>query len=203
MITTLIFNLDGILIDLCKIHKKVFCEALLRIGGLSVSTYCYDNYLEGLPTRTKLQKIGINGRTAIDVEDLKQNLTLEEIKKIQEDIQLREILLELSNDFDLFCVSDSINKTTEIVLKNLNIIDLFQAYYGNDNVFCSKPSPEIYLKCMVQTPAMPENTLGIESSLVGQETVKNVGCHGLILKNREELTLETIMKIIEEIEREE
>lgn len=199
MITTLIFNLDGVLIDLCKIHKKVFCEALLRVGGVSLGSYCYDKYLEGLPTRTKLQKIGILGRAAIDVEDLKQQLTIKEFEKIQEDIELRDILLQLSSDFDLFCASNSIQKTTEIVLQNLNIIDLFQGFYGNDNVFCSKPSPEMYLKCMVQTPAMPEDTLAIENGLIGEETIKNTGCHGLIIKNRAELTLENIYKKMDEI----
>lgn len=201
MIASIIFDLDGVLIDLCDIHKKVFQKALLIAAGISIEDKFHDESLNGLPTRVKLDKIGIVGRTAIDVANLKQELTVKELENIQEDVELREILLDLSDGFDLYCASNSIRATVEKVLTKLNIIDLFEAYYGNDDVFMAKPSPEMYLKCMVQTPCMRTETLVIEDSLIGEETIKNAGCHGLIIKNRKELTFDRIMDRINEIEK--
>ncbi len=200
MITTLIFDLDGILIDLCDFHRRIFQKACVVGAGLSIENEYHDKWLNGLPTRTKIEKIGIAGRPAVEVARLKQQYTLEELQNIQPDLVLRSILENLHDQYNVFCASNSLRETVKLVLEKLGVIDLFDGYYGNDDVFHAKPSPEMYLKCMVQAPARPRQTLAIEDSEIGRETIKNVGCHGLILKNRKELRLDTILSRIEEVE---
>src|SRR4051812_8009641 len=96
MITTLIFDLDGILIDLCDLHKRVFLDALLKGAGIKIDDGYHDRELNALPTRLKLEKIGVVGRIAIDVARIKQELTLKELENIQPDDDLKDILNELN-----------------------------------------------------------------------------------------------------------
>jgi HAD superfamily hydrolase (TIGR01509 family) len=200
MISTIIFDLDGVLIDLCDLHKKCFQEALLIGAGLKITDEYHDRELNGLPTRVKLQKIGTQGPVAIRVSDLKQDLTLKELQNLKPDEELINIIEELSLQYNLFCVSNSLFQTVDLVLKRLDIAQYFEKYFGNDSFFCAKPSPEGYYKCMTIIGSKLDETLAIEDSKIGEETIKNAGCHGLIIKNRAELTFDRIYNRISEIE---
>jgi beta-phosphoglucomutase len=200
MINTIIFDLDGVLCDLCELHKKCFQEALKRIAGLEISDEYHEEHLNGLPTSIKLQKLGVSGRLAIDVANFKQELTLSKLEQLEEDIDLQETIANLAESYNIFCASNSIRKTVELVLTRLGVIKYFDGYFGNDDVFMAKPSPELYYKCMVRAGAKLDETLVIEDSPVGEQTIKNAEVHGLIIKDRTELTLDRVENRIKEID---
>jgi beta-phosphoglucomutase len=201
MITTLIFDLDGVIIDLCDTHRDCFKQALKIVVGLDITDKYHDEHLNGLPTKTKLAKLGISSDNSARVSKLKQELTLKELEKIQEDKDLQETLIELNDSYNLFCASNSLHSTIEFTLKNLGVIHLFDTFFGNDDVFSAKPSPELYYKCMVKLGATADETLVIEDSPIGEQTIKNAGVYGLMIKNRKELTLDNIFNKIKEIEK--
>lgn len=202
MVTCIIFDLDGVLIDLCDTHKECFQKALFVAAGIKIDDEYHNKFLNGLPTKVKLTKLGIFPKYAEKVLELKQQYTLEALKDIKKDEELSNILWELSLYFNLYCASNSLHETVKLTLEKLGIISYFEEIYGNDSVLWSKPSPEMYYRCMVDCGAKTKETLAIEDSSIGEATIKNAGCHGLIIKNRAELTLERINKKIEEIENE-
>lgn len=200
MITTIIFDMDGVLIDLCQLHRDTFKRALFTHIGLDISDEYHDKHLNGLPTKIKLKKIGISGETALYISHLKQKFTLEALENITIDNDLNNTLWELSKEYSVFCASNSVRQTVEKVLNKLEITKYFTNFFGNDDVFYNKPSPEMYYKCMVNVGARPSQTLAIEDSEIGEQTIKNSGVHGLIVKNRSEVILDRIYNKIKEIE---
>jgi HAD superfamily hydrolase (TIGR01509 family) len=200
MITAIIADLDGVIIDFCDIHRECFQKALLVGVGLKIEDEYHNLQLNGNPTSVKLQKLGITGPNAIRVAELKQQYTLEAIKNIQPDKELKDLLLELSLNYNIFCASNSLHETVELVLTKLGVIDLFDGYFGNDDVSFSKPSPEMYLKAACIYGASIKECLVIEDSPIGEQAIKNSGMYGLMIKNRQDLTLDKILLRIKEIE---
>lgn len=199
MITTLIFDMDGVLIDLCDIHRDCFKSALKTVVGLDISNDYHFECLNGLPTRIKLEKLGVSKENAIKINELKQELTTRAIEEIKPDKELQNIISGLHWNFRVFCVSNSTRKTVEMTLAKLGILRRFDGFIGNDDVFMTKPSPEGYFKAMCVFGASTSQTLAIEDSAVGEETIKKAGVHGLIIKNRSELTFERVLQRVNEI----
>ena len=51
----LIFDLDGVLVDLCDLHRETFIHAFNALAGAAlVNDDVHERYLEGLDTRSKL-----------------------------------------------------------------------------------------------------------------------------------------------------
>ena len=71
-----IFDLDGVLLDSCDIHYTALNEALRRFTDKTISRADHENIYNGLSTRTKLSRIGIDGAVAEDVCVCKQDLTI-------------------------------------------------------------------------------------------------------------------------------
>ena len=56
-ITTFLFDLDGVLVDLCELHRKIFIKVFNDHNSVSIDYDFHDKFLEGLSTREKIKKI--------------------------------------------------------------------------------------------------------------------------------------------------
>jgi beta-phosphoglucomutase-like phosphatase (HAD superfamily) len=141
--------MDGVLIDLKEVHRDAFLEAVYAVEKTWIEPEWHDKNLCGLPTTAKLEKMNVHPRSREAICKIKQEKTLEKINTIEVDYELYDILYSLTkNQYCIFCCSNSLVKTVEIVLRNLGVIDLFTDYLGNDDVFSPKPSPEIFYKVL-------------------------------------------------------
>lgn len=199
MIKHIIFDLDGVLVDAVEIHAKAFIQAVFDIKQISISPIWHSNYLNGLPTHKKLENLGItNTIEKQQIHNLKQEYTFNELNNLIEDKELQNILIELRRQkLILSCASNSIQKTVDTILSKLGIIHYFDSIMSNQTVDNSKPSPEMYYKCMIENQLWVPDTLIIEDSEIGQTAIRNSGCKGLIIKNRQDLTLDKIIRVIE------
>ena len=198
----IIFDMDGVLVDLKEMHALAFLSSIKEVCGWTLSLGEHNKSLCGLPTKEKLKRLGIEPERAEKISKLKQEKTLSAISELGEDKNLQEILKNLrSSGYILYVASNSLRETVEIVLKRLGIIKYFTAYFGNDDVKTGKPSPELYWKCInyLYKYDNKDTCLVIEDSPVGQRAIETGGFHGLIVKDRSDLTLEKIMNRLGEI----
>lgn len=200
MIYNLIFDLDGVLCDLKEVHRDVFISAVFDVTGLKISNEEHDNKFCGLPTKKKLDILNIRDtKSREEISKLKQLRTLDIVDGLKPDYALQETLAPFALGRWMFCASNSLRKTVELVLTKLDIIHLFDAFYGNDDVQKPKPHPEIYWKCMSYAGIFAPNTLIIEDSKVGQEAILESGAHGLIVRNRADVTYDNILRRMQEL----
>lgn len=198
MIKQIIFDLDGVLIDLCDTHYECFKEAVLTYSSTLITKEQHDKELNGLPTKTKLQRLGFDDSDISLICDEKQKLTQKAIKKIQIDHDLIDTLNQLNRDgIKLYCISNSVHETVESVLRKLGIVIFFHGYAGNDSVtgpMRNKPYPDPYWCGMMGAGVLPEETLIIEDSEIGLTAARRSGANVMAVKNRSEVTLENIEK---------
>ena len=170
MIKLIIFDLDGVLVDAKNIHYNTLNEALGNKYKISWEEHL--NKYDGLKTNEKLKLLTISkGLPLSSYNDIwlkKQQLTIEELKKIKPNSVLKNTIKELvKENYKLAVCSNSIRKTILTVLSKLDIIEYFDYIVSNEDVNNSKPHPEMYWKTISYFGFLPKETLIIEDSPFG------------------------------------
>jgi NDP-sugar pyrophosphorylase family protein len=83
-----------------------------------------------------------------------------------------------------------------LILKNLEIFDIFDHIISNEDVINSKPSAEIYYKCFIKENVSPTDCIIFEDSIIGTESAIKSGANVCNIKNSNDLTIEKINKAI-------
>jgi len=164
-----IFDLDGVLVDTCDLHCHAFLTALSEVTKIHMDVEEHNRLLNGLSTREKLSKLGVDINTSDAVFTLKQNLTKTMLlQKCSPSERLQTTMMGLrSRGIKIACASNCIRESVETVLHALGIRELFDAVLSNEDVRNPKPSPEIYTNAMERLQVSPQDTLIFEDSQVG------------------------------------
>jgi len=207
MIQCIIFDLDGVLVDCKDIHYKAFNMAIERYAGKKFVISEEEHYAKfcGLPTKKKLDILekkpefpkGKDERISMAKQGFTKKLINQEIK---EDKELQETFIELRNHgYTIMCASNSVRETLDLVLERLGVAHLVSKSYSNQDVWYSKPHPEIYMTAMLDVKISPKDTLIVEDSHVGRRAGYDSGAHVLGVHDRSEVTLDNILSKIKEI----
>jgi HAD superfamily hydrolase (TIGR01509 family) len=184
MISLIIFDLDGVLIDAREIHYEALNRAISLIGQeFTINKEEHLSTYDGLPTKNKLQLLSKNKNLPIGKHDLiwnnKQKFTIEVINEtVKEDKRLKLILKELKNQgYKIYVASNSIKETIKAILLKKGFMEYVDNYYSNEDVKNPKPKAEIYLKCMIDAGVDPDECLIVEDSIVGRKAALKSGGH--------------------------
>ena len=173
MIKLIIFDLDGVLVEAKHIHYTTLNQALKEIGEqYIISEAEHLSIYDGLKTTQKLELLSKNKGLHPEFYDSiwyrKQHLTIEAISQLKQDERLIEIFKELrSLGYKLACCSNSIRRSVLIMLSKIGVIEYMDLILSNEDVFNSKPHPEMYWKAMSMMKVLPEETLIVEDSPPG------------------------------------
>lgn len=200
MIKLVIFDLDGVLVDIKDIHFTALNQALLKYGEQYVISH--DEHLsiyDGRKTEEKLQMLTVNKDLPPELHpkiwDLKQQITMEML----DDLQVNQSLIDLMSNlkvrgFKIACCSNSIRSTIVEVLRKIGIFEFFDDIQSNDYVNNAKPHPEIYWRAMMACNVLPEECLIVEDSPVGLMAAKRSGAFFIRVNNSSDLTWDKIDK---------
>ena len=199
MIKLIIFDLDGVLISTKEWHYESLNKALNLIDSKYAISYDdHINIYDGLPTLDKLkiltERKGLPVNTYKYIFDNKQEYTFDLIKKeVKPDQKLIEIFSKLKKEkYQIYIASNAIRETIKLIILKLGIMEYIDNFISNEDVKNSKPSPEIYFKCMIQANCIPKETIIIEDSPKGIAGAIDSGSNVLIVKNPDDLTYEKI-----------
>lgn len=206
-IKLVIFDLDGVLVDIKNIHYDTLNDALVKVNPLYEITWeeHLDKY-DGLKTNQKLEMLTKYKKLPVDkykqIWEDKQSLTLVKLREIKQNDSLLESISKLSSEgYKIACCSNSIGKTVLTVLSKLNIIEYFDIILSNEDVENSKPHPEIYWKCISKIGCLPEETLIIEDSPYGLLSAYRSKSNVLRVLNTSEVNYPNIKNKIDEIDK--
>lgn len=169
-ITTILFDLDGVLVSTKHLHFTVLNEALSEWDDAYViSLQEHVNMYDGLNTREKLTRLTDHKGLPTELYDpiwkRKQELLQLRLHEVQVEPQVRQTLEALKlQGFKLGCCSNSIRSTVEAVLQHTSIAAYFDIVLSNEDVGRAKPCPEIYWRAMMSLETSPEQTLIVEDS---------------------------------------
>lgn len=177
---TLIFDLDGTLVDCKKLHQDGFRWA--------VSQQCpdvvYDDHeIEGLPTTQKIKYLHDKGFDVnLGIDEIKREHTRAHIHEyVKYNQQIFDHFQRLYTDYNLCLAS---NSRSEFVFKCLNILQLwqFECVFSRD-YGTAKPDPWMYNECMRITNSNPEETVIFEDSPVGIKGANLTGATVIQIKD--------------------
>ena len=202
MIKSIIFDLDGVIVDTKYLHFKALNKALLKSKKKYQISYAdhLKNY-DGLPTLEKLNMLTKDGlikhSEKSKIINEKKKLTTSLIKEeIKFDKKIYELFKILSKKFSIAIATNSINSTLDHCIKILKIKKFLKFKIGTDNLRFKKPHPEIYLRCLVEMGIKPNEALIIEDSHVGRLAAKQSGSNLFPVKSMKEVTYKKIIRYI-------
>lgn len=197
MIKLLIFDIDGVIVQSKKLHEISFILAL-RHHGFIITPEQHKRDLDGLPTKTKLDKLGIPESIRKDIFDLKQKYTFEKASEfIYKDEKIKQLFDELSKKYTIALASNAIRDFCELVIDLLDIRKNIKLMLTNEDVELPKPNPMIYNKIMEHFGVTENETVIFEDSNVGLKSAFNSGANVCYIEKPSYLDKERIYKFIE------
>lgn len=196
MIKTILFDLDGVLVDACDWHYYSLNDALDFYKGFRISYKDHIDKFNGLPTSIKLKMLNIEGIEADEIWKMKQAQTLTNIRKFgnidKYKIKMHKALI--ASGYNLGCVTNSIRETAEEMLMITGQIDFMSFVITNEDVVNNKPHPDCYLLALEKFKSNKNETLIIEDSPKGIQAAEASGCRVLKVNDIYDVTLDKIRK---------
>jgi HAD superfamily hydrolase (TIGR01509 family) len=207
MIKLVIFDLDGVLVELKDAHYHALNKSLYEYGNdYTISIDDHYKFYDGLPTKQKLKLLTrykkLPENIHQDISDKKQDHIIQYIyDNIEVNDNLEKTIQQLKSDGYRICVaSNSIRNTIYAVLVKQRILHYVDHILSNQDVKNSKPNPEIYLKAFGHFGYKPSECLIIEDSPFGLEAAYESGSNVMKVKNTDDVIYDNIIKKIEKIE---
>jgi len=207
MTKLVIFDLDGVLLDSRELHYEALNEALRKIGEQFIITR--EEHLstyDGLNTTKKLQLLSQNKGLPTELYDQvwqdKQQATFDLIPNAPKNPSIRYIVGQLKlHGWKVAVASNSIRHTVKLALASMGVLEHIDYYVSNEDVFRTKPYPEMYWKCMTALGALPKDTIIVEDSHIGREGAINSGATLYPVKDAYELNGIVFMQYLESFEK--
>lgn len=179
MIRTIIFDMDGVIVDSEPTHQKMECEMFEELG-LVISAKEHKDYI-GTSSMDMWTKISRRHY----LEKTPEQLLLYGRKKYWEALDndrvpLVEGVLSLiaklhTSKYNLQVASSATRPTVDKVLAHFNLGAFFNYRIGGNEVSLSKPNPEIFIKAAKLSGTKPSECLVIEDSANGVKAAKSAG----------------------------
>ena len=190
MIRTVIFDLDGVIINSEPVHQRLESEMFAELN-LDI-TEKDRAYLVGMSAVDMWKYI----RKAYDMDIDPQELLKYGRKKYwdvlenTDDVKLIPGVLDLIRTLKkqglvLLVASSATSITVNKVLEIFELGSWFEGTVGGDEVINSKPDPEIFLKAAALIDTNPAECLVIEDSTNGVLAAKGAGMKSIGLKNHQ------------------
>lgn len=205
IITTILFDMDGVLIDAKEWHYKALNKAL-ELFGLKISRYEHLQVFDGLPTKEKLKMIGeryyLPETLYPFINEIKQSYTIDFINRYCHPVFAQEYALSKlkAEGYNIAVCSNSIRKTVEIMMEKSGLIPYIDLIISNEDVSRSKPDPEIYHKAMNMFHVTANECVICEDNVNGIKAAILSGGNLLKISDVSDTNYFNIKKYIHEVE---
>ncbi len=172
MIQTVIFDMDGVIVDTEPVHQYAFYQHFRELD-IEVSPEMYASFT-GNSTKNVFEKLTATFNLKYNINSLinrKRDLFNETFDK-KKDLFLLDGVLELiknlnKNSIQLILASSSANVTIERIFKRFDLHQYFSHIVSGEDFPKSKPDPAIFVHAAFLSNTKKENCIVIEDSTNG------------------------------------
>lgn len=171
----LLFDMDGTLFDTSYVNFLAYQKALKEENrDLTLEFYrtnCegrnYKEFLVDLVSVNKIETVHSN-----KVAYYPQFLSM-----AKQNVRLFDVLVELKLIYSTGLVTTASRENTEEILRVFERRNLFDIIIAKEDIQCTKPNPECYLKAMQLLDCEPQNTIIFEDSEIGLRAAVESGAN--------------------------
>ena len=180
MIQTVIFDMDGVIVDTEPVHNYAYFQHFSELN-IDVSKELFTTFM-GKSTRNTFQKLKDLFPIEHEVEDLiqRKRTLFNDAFDSKEDLYLIEGVEKLIQDLhrngmQLILASSASKVTIERVFNRFNLNQYFTHIVSGEDFPHSKPDPAIFVHAASLSVAPKENCIVIEDSTNGVKAAKGAG----------------------------
>ncbi|MBT8261311.1 MAG: beta-phosphoglucomutase [Bacteroidia bacterium] len=168
-----IFDLDGVIVDTARYHYMAW-KRLAESLGISFSKV-KNEQLKGVSRVRSLEKILNWGNMELteaqfnELLELKNNDYLAYIERMDKDEILPDVprVLSFLKQNDQPIALGSASKNARTILKEVDLLEVFDEVIDGTNVTNAKPDPEVFLKAAEGLGMDPSDCIVFEDSVAG------------------------------------
>ncbi|QCI98904.1 HAD family hydrolase [Agrobacterium larrymoorei] len=204
-IKSIVFDMDGVLIDAREWHYEALNRAL-ELFGYTIQRHEHLTTFDGLPTRKKLEILtalrGLPESLHGFVNEMKQLYTTEIIHtKCKPVFKQEYALAQLRKDgYRLAVASNSIRSTVGLMMNKAALEDYLEFQLSNEDVKQAKPNPEIYSRAIELMGVAPHECLIIEDNENGIKAAKASGAHVMVVHDVSDVNYPAVKETIRQIQ---
>jgi HAD superfamily hydrolase (TIGR01509 family) len=177
-VTSVIFDMDGVLIDSEPAHKLAKERAFARFG-VTLPEAVYEQY-KGRPDHTMMNAVVPSiPQVSVDVEEFLRlkHQEFEAVEHLAEPIDgAKDFVRWAKSKFRIALATSATRRNREAALRLLGLTDAFDYVVDASGFSRPKPDPEIFQIALSGLKADPTGCLVIEDSLAGVLAGKAAGC---------------------------
>jgi HAD superfamily hydrolase (TIGR01509 family) len=180
MIQTVIFDMDGVIVDTEPVHRYAYFQHFEELN-INVPEEMYTSFT-GLSTRNTFQKLKEHFEINEEVEDLiqRKRSIFNDAFDTKTDLELLEGVENLIKDFhkngmQLIVASSASKVTIERVFRRFGLHQYFSHIVSGEDFPKSKPHPAIFEHAVSLSVVSKENCIVIEDSTNGVKAAKAAG----------------------------
>ena len=203
MIQTVIFDMDGVIVDTEPVHRYAYYKQFAELN-IEVTEAMYTSFT-GFSTRNTFQTLKEQFQLEQEVEDLiqRKRSIFNDAFDTKEDLELLEGVRALiedlhQNGIQLIEASSASKVTIDRVFTRFGLHDFFTHIVSGEDFPKSKPHPAIFEHAASLSIAPKENCIVIEDSTNGVKAAKAAGifCVGYNSEHSKDQNLDEADRVI-------